>query len=205
MLPVLCMRVGATLQDSTSQLRASFEVIPGFYLKGETQMTKSLVVYYSHTNHTHQVAELVAQGVGANTERILDAQSREGALGYLRSGREAMFQRSSPIQAVKEDPAQYDLTILGSPVWSWSLSPPMRSYVSAQKNAFGQVAFFCTEGGSGGARLFRQLQTLCGKAPVATLEITEGELKSGDYAAKVQEFIRQVSGVSAGADAGAEH
>ena len=77
--------------------------------------------------------------------------------------------------------------------------------MTAQKDAFGQIAFFCTEGGSGGARLFRQLQTLCGKAPVATLEITEGELKSGDYATKVHEFVRQVSGVSVGAAAGSEH
>ncbi len=162
-------------------------------------MTKTLVVYYSLTNHTHKVAELIAQGVDASIERILDAQSREGALGYFRSGQQAMLQRSAPIQAVKEDPAHYDLTILGSPVWSWSLSPPLRSYVIAQKHKLKQVAFFCTEGGSGGARLFRQLQTLCGKPPVATLEITEGELKSGNYVGKVQEFIRQVSGVTASA------
>ena len=162
-------------------------------------MTKTLVVYYSRTNHTHKIAELIAQGVGANIERIFDAESREGAFGYLRSGREAMFQRSGPIQPVREDPSHYDLIILGSPVWSWSLSPPMRSYATAQKDKFKRVAFFCTEGGSGGARLFGQLQTLCGKKPAATLEVTEGELKSGDYASKVQEFIRQISGVTASA------
>ena len=168
-------------------------------------MTETLVVYYSRTNHTHKVAELVAQGVGANVERILDAQSREGALGYWRSGQQAMLQRPGEIQPAKEDPSHYDLTILGSPVWSWSLSPPMRSYVIAQQHKFKRVAFFCTEGGSGGARLFRQLQALCGKPPVATLEVTEGELKSGAYASKVQEFIRQISGVTAGAVPESEH
>ena len=168
-------------------------------------MTKTLVVYYSLTNHTHKVAELIAQGVGANIERILDVQSREGAFGYLRSGRETMLQRPGRIQPVKEDPSHYDLTILGAPVWSWSLSPPMRGYVIAQKHNFKRVAFFCTEGGSGGTRLFRQLQTLCGKTPVATLEVTEGELKSGDYASKVQEFIQQISGVTPSALSESEH
>ena len=159
-------------------------------------MTKTLVVYYSLTNHTHKIANLIAQGVGANIERILDVQSREGALGYLRSGRESMLKRPGEIQPAKEDPADYDLTILGAPVWSWNLSPPMRGYVMAQKDKFKRVAFFCTEGGSGGTRLFRQLQTLCGKTPVATLEVTEGELKSGAYANKVQEFIQQISDVA---------
>lgn len=160
-------------------------------------MTKTLVVYYSLTNHTQKIAQLIAQGVGADIERILDVQSREGVLGYLRSGRESMLQRTSQIQPVKEDPSDYGLTIIGAPVWSWNLSPPMRSYAIAQKSKFKRVAFFCTEGGSGGARLFRQLQTLCGKPPVATLEVTEGELKSGAYAGKVEEFIRQISSVTA--------
>ena len=156
-------------------------------------MTKALVVYYSSTNHTHKVAERIAQGLGVTKERILDARSRQGFLGYMRSGREAMMQRSGQIRPIMEDPGKYDLVILGSPVWSWSLSPPVRSYVIAHKENLGNVAFFCTEGGSGGQRLFRQLETLCGKAPVATLEITEGELKSGDYADKTDEFIRQLS------------
>ena len=160
-------------------------------------MMKTLVVYYSLTNHTHKIAQLIAQGVGANIERILDVQSREGFFGYWRSGREAMLQRPGRIQPVREDPSEYDLTILGAPVWSWNLSPSMRSYAIAQKNKFKRVAFFCTEGGSGGPRLFRQLQTLCDKPPVATLEVTEGELKSGAYAGKTQEFIQQISGVTA--------
>ena len=168
-------------------------------------MMKTLVVYYSLTNHTHKVAQLVAQGVGANIERILDAQSREGFFGYLRSGRESMLKRPGHIQGVKEDPSAYDLTILGAPVWSWNLSPPMRSYVIAQMSKFKRVAFFCTEGGSGGTRLFRQLQMLCGKTPVATLEVTEGELRSGAYASKVEEFIRQISGVTARAVSESEH
>jgi len=108
-----------------------------------------------------------------------------------------MLKRPGQIQPVKEDPSAYDLTILGAPVWSWNLSPPMRRFVMAKKDTFNRVAFFCTEGGSGGPRLFRQLQTLCGKSPVATLEVTEGELRSGTYAGKVEAFIRQISGVTA--------
>ncbi len=116
-----------------------------------------------------------------------------------------MLKRPGLIQPVKEDPSDYDLTILGSPVWSWNLSPPMRSYAMAQQHQFKQVAFFCTEGGSGGTRLFGQLQALCGKTPVAILEVTEGELKSGGYVSKVEEFIRQISGVTGRVTPESEH
>ena len=79
-------------------------------------MTKTLVTYYSLTNQTHKSAELIAQDVGANIERIHDVESREGAFGYMRSGQQAMFQRPGRIQPVREDPSHYDLTILGAPV-----------------------------------------------------------------------------------------
>ena len=68
----------------------------------------------------------------------------------------------------------------------------MRSYVVEQQHKFKRVAFFCTEGGSGGKRLFKQLETLCGKHPVASLELTESELASGKYNRKVQVFIQQL-------------
>ena len=62
----------------------------------------------------------------------------------------------------------------------------MRSYIAAHANEFRDVAFFCTEGGSGGQRAFGQMKRLCGKTPLATLEITEAELSSGASDAKLK-------------------
>lgn len=160
---------------------------------GEIAVSKKLVCYYSHTGHTQKIAEVIAESVGADVERIIDAKSREGALGYLTAGRDAMFKRQSRIQPAMKDPSQYNLVILGTPIWAWNLSPPMRTYISHHKAKFNQVAFFCTEGASGGNRAFRQMANLIGKQPVATLELTETDLKRDSYKGKLDGFVEQIA------------
>lgn len=159
---------------------------------GEIAVSEKLVSYYSRTGHTQRIAELIAESVGADVERIIDAKSREGALGYLTAGRDAMFKRQSRIQPPMKDPSRYNLVILGTPIWAWNLSPPMRTYISDHKAKFNQVAFFCTEGGSGGNRAFRQMANLIGKQPVATLELTETDLKRDSYKGKLDGFVEQI-------------
>jgi flavodoxin len=160
---------------------------------GEIAVPKKLVCYYSHTGHTQKIAELIAESVGADVERIIDEKSREGALGYLTAGRDAMLKRQSRIQPAMKDPSQYDLIILGTPIWAWNLSPPMRTYISDHKAKFNQVAFFCTEGGSGGNRAFQQMANLIGTQPVATLELTETDLKRDSYKGKLDGFVEQIA------------
>jgi len=80
-------------------------------------MTKTLVSYYSLTNNTRKIAELIAQTVDANSERILDAQERESFFGMMRSGYQVLFKRQGHIQPTKEDVTQFDLIIIGTPVW----------------------------------------------------------------------------------------
>ena len=156
-------------------------------------LMKTLIVYYSRTGHTEQIAEAIAADLEADIVRIEDLADRTGALGYLRSGLDALRGRSSSIRPTETDPADYDLVIVGSPVWSGRLSAPVRTYIADNKTALKDVAFFCTEGAYGGPRVFKTMQDLCGRHPIATLEVTGANLKSGDHIGKVDAFIRRIA------------
>ncbi|MGI9405380.1 MAG: flavodoxin family protein, partial [Hyphomicrobiaceae bacterium] len=138
---------------------------------------KTLVVYYSLTGHTKSIADGVAAHCNADIEQIRDVKERKGAWAMLSTGGEAFLRRPAAIQPAVVDPGQYDLTVLGTPVWAWTMSSPMRTYIKQHASRFNQVAYFCTEGGTGGERTFRHMSDLIGKQPVATLEITETDLK----------------------------
>ena len=69
----------------------------------------------------------------------------------------------------------------------------MRAYIAGHKSKLNQVAFFCTEGGAGGNRAFRQMADLIGKQPVATLEVTESDLKTGAEKQKLSTFYRTIA------------
>ena len=154
---------------------------------------KTLVVFYTRTNHTKSVAESIATKCGADVVQIKDAHHRTGVLNYFMLGKDAILKRLAKIQPVDKDAGDYDLIILGTPVWSFSVSSPMRAYIAEHSSSFNQVAFFCTEGGSGGERAFKQMSAMIGKQPVATLEVTEPDLKNGADKVKLAAFADEIA------------
>lgn len=157
---------------------------------------KILVVYYSRTDHTRRVAEEIAATLRADVEEIVDPENRLGLLGYLRSGRQAFFGQEADIREPLKDPAGYDLVIVGTPVWNWSLSAPVRAYLTRRQQRLARppVAFFLTEGGSGEQRVFGQMEELTGKAPLDVMAVREAEIANGRYHDKIRSFAEALAG-----------
>jgi len=105
---------------------------------------KSLVVFYSRTGTTREVVEAISGLLQCDLEEVLDTKNRAGILGYLRSGSDAFLKRLAAIKETRTDPALYDIVIIGTPIWAYVMSSPIRTYLSRNKNRFKQVAFFCT-------------------------------------------------------------
>jgi flavodoxin len=150
---------------------------------------KTLITFYSRTGTTKKVAEELAKLLKADTEEILDVKSRAGALGYLRSGREAMKRVQPEIFKPKIDASQYDLVVIGTPVWGWNMASPVRSYISKQK--FKNVAFFLTMGGSFG-KTFEEMEAASGKKPKAVLALMTKEVAGKQHLDKVNGFVKAI-------------
>jgi len=155
---------------------------------------RTLVVYYSRTGNTHRLAEEIASHFKADLDPIRDeGVDRSGWWGYLLSGWQALSGATPPIHRAAKDPADYDLVVIGSPVWNWSLAAPVRTYARRHARQFRQVAFFCTEGGSGERRVFEELERLCGKPPRASIAVRERDLALPQHAARVGRYIAQLN------------
>lgn len=154
---------------------------------------RSLVIYYSRTGTTRKVVEALSQVLDCDIEEIVEAKSRMGLFGYLRSVVEARRERPAAIAAAKRDPSSYDLVVVGTPVWAWSVSSPVRAYLITMKARLPDVAFFCTLGGAGSARAFAQMQGLTGKAPRAQCVVTAKEVSSGRYRERVSAFAKALA------------
>lgn len=155
-------------------------------------MQKILVIYYSRTGHTRQIAEVIATTCKADLEEMRDVKSRNGFFGYFRSGREALKELLTNIEPIDKNLDEYDIVILGTPVWAGKVSSPMRTYISQHQSRFKRIAVFCTEGGSGGEKVVQQVIKLCGCESVASLIITDRDFKRNTYQSKVAEFAQQL-------------
>ena len=149
---------------------------------------KTLIAYYSRTRTTKKVAEMLAQKLGAEIEEIKDTVDRSGIKGYFISGRDAMKRRLTKIEPLKLNPEEYDLVIVGTPVWAGNMSPAVRTYFAENKEKIKKVAFFCTMGGSGDEKTFVEMEMAVWQKTKGVLAVLAKEVASGKFEKKVQEF-----------------
>lgn len=156
---------------------------------------KTLVVYFSRTGHTRRLADRLARELGATTAAITERRSRRGFFGYQRSLCEAVFGGEPKIERLHKLPRDYDLVLIGTPIWGWHLSSPVRSFARQHGKAIRRTAFFCTMGGSGDRIAFAELERLVGRRPEAVLALTESELQAmtePETKARIEQFVQRL-------------
>ena len=106
---------------------------------------KTLVIYYTRTGNTKFIAETIAAKLGADIEEVIDLKNRQGKLSFMPAGRDAMRGKETQIAETKRTPTDYDLIIIGQPVWAGSPTPAIRTYVNKNDLSGKKVAIFFSD------------------------------------------------------------
>jgi len=102
-----------------------------------------LTVYYTWTGTTRQIARMIQQGLGGDLKELQAAYVQDNA-GYPVLSKEEIYKERATYHAVKHDPGRYDLVIIGTPVWGFNISSPVKTYLKRYHGKFKAVAFFAT-------------------------------------------------------------
>ncbi|MCM8759092.1 MAG: hypothetical protein NC906_04890 [Candidatus Omnitrophica bacterium] len=152
---------------------------------------KILVVYYSRTGTTKKIAQEIAEFLSCDIEEIIDQKNRSGIKGFMSGGKDAMKRELTEIKPIEKDPANYDIIIIGTPVWAANMAPAVRTYIMQNREKFKNVAFFCTTGGTGVEKTFIEMDVAAKKQPIATFSATTSEVKKNTYQ-RFKEFIEKI-------------
>lgn len=158
---------------------------------------KTAVVYYSLEGNTHFAAEIIGRQLGADLVRLSPekAYPTRGFGKYFWAGKSASFRESPRLSPYRFDVAQYDLIILGTPVWAGIFAPPLRTFLRANPLAGKRIALFACCSGGDTAKCFEALMREAGGgAPASTLRMVDPlkgveadvERSIGDFCAKLQ-------------------
>ncbi len=154
---------------------------------------KVLVVYYSRTNVTKKVAEYICSKMSCSCEQLVDVKDRSGKVGYIVAGKDAVFGRTTEIKSLTYDPSDFDLVLIGTPVWGFYMAPAVRTYIEKFRGSFPDVAFFCTMGGSGDKRTFFDMEKSIGKKPLHKLACKTEEVMKNQCGKKLDDFIERLN------------
>jgi flavodoxin len=114
-------------------------------------MSKILVVYYSLTGNTKLIAETIAESINVDILELKPVKelNAESGMKYFWGGFQATMKKKPKLKGFDLNPLNYDLIILGTPVWAWTFSPPIRSFLSNYDLKEKNVALFTCSAGTG--------------------------------------------------------
>lgn len=151
--------------------------------------SKILVVYYTRTGNVGILAEKISKSLNADIEKI-KTEDYSGFWGYLLGVLDIAFRRKPRISFTK-NPADYNLIIIGSPIWSEGLAPPIKSYLVQNKGKIKKTAFFCSRGGGEIRKAIKKISKLASE-PISVLNVLEKDIKENNYKAKLTSFIKEI-------------
>jgi len=154
--------------------------------------SKTLVIYYSRTGTTKQLAAELAKALEADLAELTETRSRRGLLGWLRSGYEATRGKTTTLRDVHAEALNYSLVVVGTPVWAASVSSPVRTFLRQHAGRLPPVAFFATMGGRGSEAAFAQMAQEAKRSPVASVALAERAVVSGKEREKVSTFVQEL-------------
>lgn len=113
--------------------------------------TKSLILYYSQSNTTKQVAELLQTKIGADIDSIMPEQAYDGDFSQTiaRCQQEFAEQAVPSIKPLSHDIAAYDTIYLGFPVWFGTYAQPIAGLLKSTDLSGKVIVPFCTFGSGG--------------------------------------------------------
>ena len=116
---------------------------------------KTLIVYYSYDGNCALVAERLAAALKAETLRLetADDKRRSGLAKYVWGGRMVFSHIQPALKPYALRPEDYNLVVIGFPVWAGSPAPPLLSFLSETKIGGRKIALFCCHGGGKGKAL----------------------------------------------------
>ncbi len=136
--------------------------------EAQVSMEKCIVLYYSQTGNTQQVADLFAEmldteAVSFDVEEPYDGTYDETIQRCREEQRDGIL---SPLKPLEVDLADYDVVFLGYPVWFGTYARPVMSLLQEYDFVGKTIVPFCTFGSGGLESSVDSLRATCPQATV---------------------------------------
>ena len=105
---------------------------------------RACVIYYSYTGITRGIAEGIRNAGGCDLIEVRTKTQYSNFTAYTTGVLRSRKGACDPIEPDEIDVSQYDLLIIGTPVWAWKPSPAINAAVKALRGCEGKMAVIFT-------------------------------------------------------------
>jgi len=142
-----------------------------------------LIVYYSHSENTRKIAELIHNEIGGTVVRLQPAAPYPTDYDEVvrQAVKEIKAGYTPPLKAGVPDTAAFDTIFVGSPNWIRTVTPPVVTFLKEHNLSGKTIVPFCSHGGGGEENVLKDIAKLC---PDSTVLSGIAILNSGDKTTK---------------------
>lgn len=115
----------------------------------DKKLGKVLLIYYSLEGNTHNIASRIQKMTNADLFEIETVEEYPSAPAYFWVARQQL-KNLPKLKTAIPDVSSYDLIIVGSPVWWYTVSTPMLAFLAECDFKGKTVVSFATNGGNVG-------------------------------------------------------
>ena len=158
---------------------------------------KALVLYYSKDGgNTELIAKKVAEGIGADIERVETVLEYDSATIDAQAQKEIDEKTLVPIKQLTKNIKDYDVIVIGTPTWWYSMAPAIRTLLSSTDFFAKIVVLFQTHAGSPGHAI-GDMRALCKNAVLSDENIIAFDQNNNLLTpeAELDEWIATIKGM----------
>lgn len=126
---------------------------------------RTAIIYYSMSGNTEFAAEKIAKKLEADVIRIepVKAYPDKGVKKFFWGGKSAVMGEEPELLPYDFQAEQYDTIIIGTPIWASSFSPPIKTFLSKNRNITDKkIAVFTCFSGGGADKAIEKMRKFIG-------------------------------------------
>ncbi|MDR3192662.1 MAG: flavodoxin [Treponema sp.] len=155
---------------------------------------KTAVVYYSYDGGSVLVAQALKDPLQADIFRIetQDEKRRGGLAKYVWGGRQVFSHAKPALKPLALKPEDYDLIVVGGPVWAGSPAPALVSWLDAAKLKGKRIALFLCHRGGRGKAMEKLRALLEGNTVAGEIDFTGPRkmAENGELALRISSWVK---------------
>lgn len=155
---------------------------------------KKLIVFYSLDGNTKFIAENLAKEIGADLlELKLEKEIPQiEPIKHLWGGKQVVLKETPRLKKYDLNLEGCQLLCIGTPVWAYNFSPPIRTFLKENKIKNKKIIFFCTCGQTKGKTFNSLRDRLEGNEIIGEIEFKNVLENPEENIKKLKDFIKKL-------------
>ena len=156
---------------------------------------KTLIVYYSLSGNCKLVAKTLKSSLNAEILEIKTLKDNKRPQGkrFMWGISQMIFNRKPALMSYTFNPDDWDLIILGTPVWAGGPAPAMVSFLNKSKISGKKIALYSCFAGNTGKAIDKLKVLLAGNSFVGELGLKNPSQGEYDFKEKINEWAKTLT------------